>query len=119
LQVIPLPDLFGLIYESYLGVLAKSRLDLPTFENPTVQAKLDRAEGYFSSAWSILENVSAVLSIVVELWSQTAVMIQVIKSRQDSWLFFGISMARSLVSQVFWSFQGTCAFFFLHSCHIF
>ncbi|KAG8699795.1 hypothetical protein FRC08_005099 [Ceratobasidium sp. 394] len=34
-------------------------------------------------------------------------MIQVIKSRQDSWLFFGICTARALFSEFAWRFRGT------------
>ncbi|KAG9105004.1 hypothetical protein FRC06_002925 [Ceratobasidium sp. 370] len=51
---------------------AQSRLDCVTSEDPTVQ-----------------KNVSDFVSIAVEFISQASVMIQVIKSRQDSWLFFG------------------------------
>ncbi|QRV75041.1 ABC transporter [Ceratobasidium sp. AG-Ba] len=85
---------------------AHSRLDYPTSQDSVVEAKLKRAEGYSSSAWAILENVSTIISIAVEIVSQTSVMIQVLVSRKDSLLFFGICMARSLVSELTWSFEG-------------
>ncbi|KAG8727930.1 hypothetical protein FRC12_022140 [Ceratobasidium sp. 428] len=86
---------------------AQSRLDYTTFEDPTVQAKFNRAEGYSSSAWSIVESISGSISMAVELISQASVMTQVVNSRQDSWLFFAICTTRSLFSEFAWRFEST------------
>ncbi|KAG8748266.1 hypothetical protein FRC10_007656 [Ceratobasidium sp. 414] len=87
--------------------IKKIKLDYSTSEDPTVQNRFGRAEGYSSSAWAIIENVSNFVSIAVEFIGQTSVMIQVIKSRRDSWLFFGICMARALFSEFTSRFRGT------------
>ncbi|KAG8759028.1 hypothetical protein FRC12_009861 [Ceratobasidium sp. 428] len=86
---------------------AQSRLDYTTFEKSTVRSKFDRAHGYSSSAWPIVEHVSGSISMVVKLISQASVMTRVVQSRQDLWLFFGICMARSLSSEFVWHFGST------------
>ncbi|KAG9105349.1 hypothetical protein FRC07_009358 [Ceratobasidium sp. 392] len=86
---------------------AQSRLDYATSEDSTIRAKFDRASGYSASAWAIIENVSNFVSMAVELISQTSVMIQVMRSRQDSWLFFIVCMARSLFMELAWRIEGT------------
>lgn len=77
---------------------ANARLDVPTFEDEAIQRQLEDASHINGQvvAWSTLRSIYTFCSTLVQLISQTAVLIQVVKDRPDGMILASISVAHSL-----------------------
>jgi hypothetical protein len=97
------------------AALVRSRFDLAVAENPEVQSQMDRVM-HHSRAWSILEGLAELSSVIIELVGQTSVLGQMIRSREDARIFGLVCIARPLVSQILWIGSNARTFRFIYSC---
>lgn len=75
-----------------------------------MKSKTSRASGYFASAWTILEGLVELVSIVAEISGQASVLTQVINSQQHAKMFGLLCLARPLASQLWNSSSSDCTY---------
>ena len=83
-----------------------ARLDVPTFDDPVVQSRLDTATNFSHSthslAWDTISVVIGILTAAVRLVSQLSVLIEVLGGQRDGVVFvvlhFGQEVFRSNLS---------------------
>ncbi|KAG8736512.1 hypothetical protein FRC10_009223 [Ceratobasidium sp. 414] len=68
-------------------------------ENPDIKSKTSRVSSYYASAWTILEGIVELISIVAEISGQVSVMAQVVKTHERAGLFVLLIIARPLAFQ--------------------
>ncbi|KAH8101550.1 P-loop containing nucleoside triphosphate hydrolase protein [Cristinia sonorae] len=77
---------------------ANARLDVPTFEDEAIQRQLEDVSNINgqSVAWSTLQSMYALASILIQVVSQASVLLRVLKGQPDGVLLATISAAHSL-----------------------
>ncbi|KIM52370.1 hypothetical protein SCLCIDRAFT_1223856 [Scleroderma citrinum Foug A] len=76
-----------------------ARLDVPTFEEASVQRQLESASsssGKSSVAWETIEATSNVITTAIQLLSQLSVLITILRDQRDGFLLAAISFIQSL-----------------------
>jgi len=77
-----------------------ARLDVPTFDDPLVQTRLDTAttssRGGHSLAWNTITVVVAILTAIVRLVSQLSVLTQVVGGQRDGIIFVVMHFGQEL-----------------------
>lgn len=83
---------------------ARARLDVPTFDDPAVQRQLDSASHVNgqSVAWGTFTMLSGLMTTVIKIVSQIAVLATVLKDQQDGPLLAVVSFAPALMEWVQW-----------------
>lgn len=97
---------------------ARARLDVPTFDDPAVQRQLDSASHVNgqSVAWGTFTMLSSLMTTLIKIVSQIAVLATVLKDQQDGPLLAVVSFAPALMEWVQWqkgalqSGGGQCTF---------
>ncbi|GJJ09413.1 hypothetical protein Clacol_003635 [Clathrus columnatus] len=80
---------------------AHSRLDVPTFNDPSVRGQLEAVTSYrASSPWSGIRMLIGILSMITQMMSQLAILITILRDKPDSVLLAGLSFAIPVISQL-------------------
>lgn len=83
---------------------ARARLDVPTFEDPSIQRQLDSASHVNgqSVAWGTFTMLSGLMTTAIKVISQTSVLARVLKDQQDGPLLAVVSFAPEVVQWLQW-----------------
>ncbi|EKM60432.1 uncharacterized protein PHACADRAFT_109893 [Phanerochaete carnosa HHB-10118-sp] len=83
---------------------ARARLDVPTFEDPSVQRQLDSASHVNgqSVAWGTFTMLSGLVTTAIKVVTQTSVLARVLKDQQDGTLLAVVSLVPELVQWMQW-----------------
>ncbi|KAI5120220.1 hypothetical protein M0805_000035 [Coniferiporia weirii] len=85
----------GYIFEAY------ARLDVPTFEDPTVQRQLDDVSGGRTSvAWDTVQMLTNTLSTLLLLVSQVSVLLKVLQDQRDGTIIALLSFLSPLLQWI-------------------
>ena len=83
---------------------ARARLDVPTFEDPSVQRQLDTASHVNgqSVAWGTFTMLSGLMTTAIKVVSQTSVLARVLHGQRDGPLLAIVSFAPEVIQWLQW-----------------
>ncbi|CAL1697352.1 unnamed protein product [Somion occarium] len=87
---------------------ARARLDVPTFENESVQAQLESASssvGGHSVAWTTLTMVTGIASTAIQLISQSSVLWHTLSNQMDGRMLAMVALIQSISEVIRWQSQ--------------
>ena len=96
------------IFHSYL------RLDVPTFDDPIVQGRLESASQFQSNvAWDTMQAMTQAFSIVLRMIAELSVLASVLRDQKDTVLLAALCFIPPTLQwfrrQKFWNVGGTCS----------
>ena len=79
--------------------LVSLRLDVPTFDDPIIQAKLAQIRSIDDgAAWGVVEGTVEIISSIVDIISQLSVLLSLVQSEQGGWLLATLACAEPIMN---------------------